>query len=67
MSLSQRLVKKVFERAESLGMSQLDLSKKTGICTSAISSIKAGESIPRFDNFLKLADAVNMRLGEDYE
>lgn len=67
MNLPQRLVKKVFERASTQGLSQADLSKKTGISESGISEIKSGKKMPRLDNFLKLAEAVSMRLGGDYE
>ena len=67
MKFIARLIKKVFERAESQGLSQAELSKKTGLGESTISEIKSGKKIPRLDTFLKLTKAVNMKIGEDDE
>tara|TARA_R100000655_G_scaffold109140_1_gene162826 strand:+ start:2647 stop:2862 length:216 start_codon:yes stop_codon:yes gene_type:complete len=63
----QKLVSRVFELAESNGLSQADLSKLTGLSESTISETAKQKTLPTLKTFLKLAKAVNMKIGEDDE
>lgn len=45
-----------------LNLTDFDVSKKTGIPQTTISSWKQNENIPKVDNLLKLADTFNLKI-----
>ena len=50
-----------YERSK-IGMSQLDLSMKTGLTTRTISRIECGIIDPKYSTLVKISDALNLRL-----
>lgn len=45
---------------ESLGLTQADLAKKSGLQAAAISHFETGHRAPSFENLRKLSDALNV-------
>lgn len=60
-SINSLIVK---ERRKALGMSQEALAKKLGISKVAICWYETGERTPTMENFLKLADVLDLSLDE---
>lgn len=55
---------KIKNRRKELGMSQDDLAEKVGVSKVAICWYESGERTPGLENFLKLADALDLSLDE---
>lgn len=53
---------KYLQMKDMLNLTDFDVSKKTGIPQTTISSWKQNENIPKVDNLLKLADTFNLRI-----
>ncbi|MBQ9011811.1 MAG: helix-turn-helix transcriptional regulator [Bacilli bacterium] len=56
--------RKIKEKRKSLRMSQDDLANKVGVSKVAICWYESGDRTPSLDNFLKLADALELSLDE---
>lgn len=53
---------KYLQMKDMLNLTDFDVSKKTGIPQTTISSWKQNENIPKVDNLLKLADTFNLKI-----
>lgn len=53
---------KYLQMKDMLNLTDFDVSKKTGIPQTTISSWKQKENIPKVDNLLKLADTFNLKI-----
>lgn len=58
----QRHLEDVAAQAERLGISTKEISERTGFTHSNVSRMLSGKYIPRYDNFLRLVDAVGLTL-----
>ncbi len=67
LNLPQRLVTQIFKRADAQGLSQAELSRLTGLSESTISETAKQKTLPTLKTFVRLAKAVDMRIGEDNE
>ncbi|WP_243032047.1 helix-turn-helix transcriptional regulator [Clostridium sp. AM42-4] len=66
-----KIYKKIFTRLDELHMSQIELSKKTGIATSTISDWRKKKINPQADKLVAICKALDMSLinllcDEDY-
>lgn len=52
------------QRREQLGMSQLALSKKSGVPQSTISAVECGARIPKEDTMVMIANGLNCTVGD---
>ncbi len=52
----------VSAQAERLGISAKDIAESTGFTHSNVQRMLSGKYVPRYDNFLKLLDAVNLSI-----
>ena len=69
--LTVKIYKKIFTRLDELHMSQIELSKKTGIATSTISDWRKKKINPQADKLVAICKALDMSLinllcDEDY-
>lgn len=61
-STRKSLLQSISETAKEKGITQEMLSEKTGFCQSNISRILAGKYPPTLDSFLKLCEAVGVKI-----
>lgn len=52
----------VSAQAERLGISTKEIAERTGFTHSNVSRMLSGKYVPRYDNFLRLVDAVGLTL-----
>lgn len=50
-------------RRESLGLSQVELSKRSGVPQSTISAVESGARIPKEDTMVMIANGLNCSVG----
>lgn len=53
---------KYLQMKDMLNLTDFDVSRKSGIPQTTISSWKQNENIPKVDNLLKLADTFNLKI-----
>ncbi len=56
--------KKIRKFRQKLGMTQHDLAEKVGVTEKQISKIETGIHYPKFENFVKILDSLNISLKE---
>ena len=57
------IIAKIIKRRMDLKMSQRDLAIKTGIKQPMIARIENGDSVPRIDTLIRIANELNLKIG----
>ena len=57
-----KIINKIVETREALGLTQRDLAKKCGIQQPALARIETGKVIPKLNTIIKIAEAVGVKI-----
>lgn len=62
VKISAKLVSQLIDRREELGLSQRDLSVKSGLKQAAIARLESYKAIPRIDTFARLSNSLDLEI-----